>query len=121
MREGRRATGTGYFRGALLAALVLPVLLSADRSPASGSAAPDGDPAYGEYLSTQCVTCHRNPGATDGGIPPIVGLPPAAFVDALRAYKTGERDNQVMRSVTSALGDEEIAALAAYFASLPPE
>jgi cytochrome c len=60
-------------------------------------------------------------GHAQGGIPPIVGLPTDAFVDALLAYKNGERDNQVMRSVTGSLGLEEIAALAAYFAKLSPD
>lgn len=107
----RRWVLVGSFLLALLA--TLPIQASGPSSPA------EGDVAYGEYLSAQCVTCHRAPApARDGNIPPIVGLPALAFVDALQAYRNGERDNQVMRNVTSTLGDEEIAALAAYFASL---
>ena len=112
-------TTAGHLRRALLAVPAVPVLLLAELSPASGPAAPAGDPVYGEYLSTQCVTCHHS-GASQGSIPPIVGLPPSAFVDALLSYKNGERENQVMRNVTSTLGLEEISALAAYFASLSP-
>jgi cytochrome c len=102
----------------MAAAVALPLALGVARSWASE---PAGDVAYGEYLSTECVTCHRPTGATSGGIPPIVGLSPSAFVDALLAYKDGQRDNQVMRNVTSVLGAEEIAALAAYFATLSPD
>ena len=83
----------------------------------SGSAWAAGDAALGEYLSSECVTCHQLSGAATAGIPPITGMPPEAFVAALMAYKTGIRDNQVMRSVAARLSDEEMAALAAYFAA----
>ncbi len=99
----------------------MAVLVPVAGVPATEASAPGGDPAYGEYLSSHCVTCHQVSGHADGGVPAIVGLPTDAFVDALLAYKNGERDNQVMRSVTGALGLEEIAALAAYFAKLSPE
>ncbi|MFN0263064.1 cytochrome C [Tepidamorphus sp. 3E244] len=74
----------------------------------------EGDIDYGEYLSTECVTCHQTSGADDG-IPAIVGWPKEEFIRALFEYKTNVRDHDVMKLVTSSLGDEEIAALAAYF------
>ncbi len=77
----------------------------------------EGDPAYGEYLANECTACHP-PDVTDGVIPPLWMLPTDYFIDALRAYQTGERENPVMQAVARALGDEEIAALAAYFAYL---
>lgn len=111
-----RAHRTGGYRRAVLAGL-----LGAAAATAAARAEGGGDPAYGEYLAGQCVTCHPASGHASGGIPPIVGLPTDVFVEALLAYKTGERDNQVMRSVAGALGLEEIAALAAYFATLSPQ
>jgi cytochrome c len=39
------------------------------------------------------------------------------FVAGLAAYRSGEREHQVMNTITARLGDEEIAALAAYFAT----
>ncbi len=80
----------------------------------------DGDSAYGEYLSGECVTCHRLSGG-DSGIPAITGWPEDSFIHALYEYKTRLRDNPVMQTVTARLGDEELAALAAYFGSLPPQ
>ena len=76
-----------------------------------------GDPDYGEYLSGECVTCHRADGADDG-IPSITGWPAEDFVVALHAYRSKHRDNDAMRMVTSRLSDEEIAGLAAYFGGL---
>jgi len=80
----------------------------------------DGDPDYGEYLSTECVTCHQMSGRADG-IPSIVGWPKTAFIRALFEYKTNVRSHQVMQNMTTNLGNEEIAALAAYFGSLEPQ
>lgn len=80
----------------------------------------DGDPAYGEYLGGECVTCHRRSGPTDG-IPRISGLPEDHFVRAMVEYREKIRTNEVMRTTASRLSDEEIAALAAHFAEREPE
>ena len=71
---------------------------------------------YGEYLSSQCSTCHRLD-AFEGGIPPLGHLPEDYFIIAMREYKSGRRSNPAMVSVANALTDEEIAALAAYYAA----
>lgn len=83
----------------------------------ASAAALDGDPEYGQYLSGECVTCHKTGGDGDG-IPTITGWPKENFIHALYEYKQEIRENPVMRTVTKRLGDEEIAALAAYFGSL---
>ena len=80
----------------------------------------DGDSAYGEYLGGECVTCHQISGAASG-IPPIVGHPQEYTVEALVEYKLGIRANEVMKLMTAGLTNEEIAALAAYFASIEPK
>jgi len=74
----------------------------------------EGDPAYGEYLAGECVTCHQASGA-DEGIPSITGWPERDFVTALHAYKNAHRPHPVMQMIARNLLDEEIAALAAYF------
>lgn len=76
-----------------------------------------GDPAYGEYLSSECSTCHQRNGS-DQGIPSITGWPTEDFVVAMHAYKEKIRPHPVMQMMAGRLSDEEIAALAAYFADL---
>lgn len=76
-----------------------------------------GDPAYGEYLSSECTTCHQADGS-DRGIPSIVGWPAADFVTVMHAYKNEHRPHPVMRMMAQRLSDEEIAGLAAYFGGL---
>ena len=78
------------------------------------------DIEYGEYLSNQCTTCHQLSGK-DNGIPPIVGWDAESFIAVLGSYKRKERENQAMQTIAASLGEEEIAALAAYFATLKPK
>jgi cytochrome c len=75
------------------------------------------DVAYGEYLSSECITCHRRDGQ-DKGIPSIIGWPPEQFIAVLKAYKAKDRSNQIMQTITSRLSDDEMAALAAFYGSL---
>ncbi len=77
----------------------------------------EGDPEYGEYLSSECTTCHQT-GGGDDGIPSIVLWPEDDFVIAMHAYKNKDRSNPVMQMMAGRLNAEEIAALAAYFATL---
>lgn len=74
-----------------------------------------GDHEYGEYLSSECKTCHQEDG-TDEGIPSITQWPEEDFVVAMHAYKQKLRPHPVMQMMASRLSAEEIAALAAYFA-----
>jgi cytochrome c553 len=39
----------------------------------------------------------------------------------LQSYKMKDRPNQVMQTITAGLGDPEMHALAAYYASLKPK
>jgi cytochrome c553 len=78
-----------------------------------------GDRELGEYLSSECVTCHQPSGKIVAGIPAIIGWPEDQFIAVLHSFKRRERDNQVMQTMTSRLSDEEMLALAAYFGTLP--
>jgi len=79
-----------------------------------------GDRELGEYLSSECVTCHQLSGRFDG-IPSIVGRAELELIEALTEYRGKIRDNQVMRAIAAKFNDEEIAALASYFGSLEQE
>jgi cytochrome c553 len=79
-----------------------------------------GDRELGQYLSSECVTCHQLSGRFQG-IPPIVGWPESSFVEIMNEYRTKRRTNPVMQTIAGKFSDEEIAALAAYFASLTPQ
>ncbi len=76
------------------------------------------DLELGEYLSSQCATCHQLSGENKG-IPAIVGWDKESFVAVMNSYKKKERENEAMQNIAGSLNGEEIAALAAFFASLP--
>ncbi|MGI9522163.1 MAG: c-type cytochrome [Hyphomicrobiaceae bacterium] len=86
-----------------------------------GLAAPiqAGDTALGEYLSGQCTTCHQLSGKVSG-IPSIVGWDQESFIAVMQSYQNKERDNKVMQNIAGTLTAEDIAALAAYFATIKP-
>jgi cytochrome c553 len=84
---------------------------------AANTATRAADIAFGEYLSGECVTCHRTDGQ-DKGIPAIIGWPAGQFTAVLQSYKAKDRDNQVMQTIASRLSDDDMQALAAYFESL---
>ncbi len=94
-----------------------PTAVATDHSVDPEILALRGDPEYGEYLSSECKTCHQTSGSDDG-IPSIVFWPEETFVTAMHAYKDQVRPNPVMQMIAGRLSNEEIAALAAYFKDL---
>lgn len=84
---------------------------------ADGGVAADRE--LGQHLSQECVTCHRSTGPAVGGVPQIFGWPEEQFVAVMNAYKDKERDNPVMQTIAGRLGADDVAALAAYFGSIP--
>lgn len=79
------------------------------------AAAPDI--AYGEYLASSCLTCHRSSGLGDG-IPVISGWPRDTLIQALASYRSGDRKHQVMEMVSAAMAPEEAGSIAAYLETL---
>jgi cytochrome c len=94
-----------------------PTALATDHALDPAILAIQGDPEYGEYLASECLTCHQSSGASDG-IPSITLWPTEDFVVAMHAYKNKLRPHPVMQMMAGRLNDEEIAALAAYFKDL---
>jgi cytochrome c553 len=74
------------------------------------------DIELGRYLASECLTCHRTASAGNV-IPNIFGLPETTFAEVVKAYRDKRMANPVMQNVASRLTDEDIAALALYFAT----
>lgn len=73
---------------------------------------------YGRHLARECTSCHHMDGG-DNAIPSIVGWPTDAFITTMKFYRDGTRTSPVMMSVASSLSEEQVLALATYFASIP--
>lgn len=89
-------------------------LFGAVAGTAAGRAA---DVELGRYLSSECMTCHGVAKASDT-IPNIYGLGETHFVEVIKAYRAKALPNPVMQNIAGRLNDEEIDALAAYFATV---
>lgn len=94
-----------------------PTALATDHDLDPAILALEGDAEYGEYLASECLTCHQADGTADG-IPSITLWPTEDFIVAMHAYKRKLRPHPVMQMMAGRLNDEEIAALAAYFKGL---
>lgn len=95
------------------------LLVSALLLPLAASAAPKADIEAGEAKSVLCQACH---GADGNGIgdpqyPLLAGQYADYLEKALHDYRSGERDNAIMKGFASTLSDEDIINLAAFFAS----
>lgn len=76
----------------------------------------------GQELSQYCVGCHGIDGRTDIDSHPRLAGQDALYLEtALKAYRNGDRRGDladIMRQNARTLSDQEIRALAAYYASL---
>jgi cytochrome c553 len=77
-----------------------------------------GDAAAGKEKSATCAACHGPDGNSPLPENPKIAGQYADYLElALREYRSGERQNPIMAGMVAALTDEDIADLAAYFAS----
>lgn len=80
-------------------------------------AEPMGDRESGRQLAGQCRTCHGLDGYAQLPIAPHIGGEPEVYIRAqLTAFRDGEREHEMMSIVASALTDQQIADLAAWYA-----
>jgi cytochrome c553 len=81
-----------------------------------------GDAAAGKTKAVAiCSGCHGVPGTKTAFpevyfVPKLGGQNESYILAALKAYKAGERANQTMKGLATALNEKEMADLAAYFA-----
>ncbi|WP_223788450.1 c-type cytochrome [Marinicella meishanensis] len=82
-------------------------------------AAQAGDPEAGKAKSVVCAACHGADGISPNDLwPNLAGQKEGYLVKQIKAFKNGERKDPSMAPMVAALTDEDIANLAAYYASL---
>jgi cytochrome c553 len=84
----------------------------------AGTAQAAGDAAAGKADATSCAMCHGPDGQGTKIAPKLAGTDPAKFVQALDDFKSGKRDNAMMKAQAAKLSPAQAADLAAYYASL---
>ena len=91
-------------------------------SAKGGAARPDPVQA-GKAAAASLRGCHGEIGVSKTpGMPSLVGLDPKYLVAAMKAYKSGQRKNDMMKSMIGSLGDERrrLNNIALYYALQKP-
>lgn len=89
---------------------------------AGATAQAEGDAAAGSKKTALCAGCHgileyRTSFPTVYHVPKLGGQNAGYIVKALQGYKSGERSHATMRAIAASLSDQDMADLAAYYAS----
>jgi cytochrome c553 len=87
----------------------------------SSAQAFEGDPVQGRIKAETCLGCHAIPSYTNTyptyHVPKVGGQNEAYIISALIAYRDGQRDHDTMHGNAQGLSDQDIADIAAFFAS----
>lgn len=73
--------------------------------------------AQARSLAANCANCHGTAGVSAGAMPSLAGLPASYVVEQMRAFRDGKRPATIMHQLAKGYSDEQIAAIAAYFAA----
>lgn len=96
--------------------VVVALLLSLATSGCSAEA----DIAAGQQRALSCQACHGVDGISlSPQTPNLAGQKALYLSNQLLAYRSGSRKNALMSPLAQPLSDQDIANLAAYYASLP--
>jgi len=77
--------------------------------------------AAGKAAAAACAGCHGETGVSKTpGMPSLAGLDPKYFIAAMTAYKTGQRKNDMMKSLAAPLSEAAIGNIALFYALQKP-
>lgn len=71
-------------------------------------------------LASSCASCHGSNGkAVDGStVPSLAGIPRETMIASMTGFKNGSRPATVMHQLAKGFTDDQIGALATYFAAV---
>ena len=96
------------------AALAAALLLPCGSAWAQDTAA---EVRAGTYLAANCANCHGTAGRSTGRMPRLAGVPAATTAQAMRDFRDGKRSATLMQQLAKGYSDEQIDAIAKYFAA----
>jgi len=91
--------------------------------PPAGAAPTFLDPVLAgkTAAAAACAGCHGEAGVTTTpGFPSLVALTPQYLTTAMKAYRSGQRQNDTMKSMLAAIGDADIDHIALFYALQKP-
>lgn len=89
---------------------------------AAGKVAPPLDPlAAGKAAAAACAGCHGETGVSSmAGTPSLIGLDEKYFVAAMDAYKSGKRQNDMMKTIAMSASEADVRHMALFYALQKP-
>jgi cytochrome c553 len=148
MGQSTRVCWVRWFAAALLRSLVVLPVIAIGQAPAAppetGAAPPatqstpaaqaapaqsappldpfkDGDAARGTAKAAVCSACHGpNGNSTSPDWPRLAGQSAVYIVEQLRLFRSGVRNNPIMKPLASTLSDQDIDDLAVYYQAQTP-
>jgi DmsE family decaheme c-type cytochrome len=119
--ERRHALKKALFTGMTAAELNDIAQYYAAQPSARASTPLVGNPSAGQAASAACAGCHGAQGiSTNPEWPSLAGQDAKYFADAMKAYKSGSRDDAIMKRLAATLDERTINDLASYYATLTP-
>lgn len=102
------------------------IAVAATLAMTAGLAQAAGDPAAGQAKTGACVSCHGANGMSTQPIyPNLAGQNEQYLINSIKAYKAGQRTGgtaAIMAPMANLLAtDQDIADVAAYYASMKAE
>ena len=92
-------------------------------APAAGALDPfaTGKAASGESKAALCMACHGpNGNSVNPEWPRLAGQSAVYIAEQLRLFRSGVRNNPIMKPLASALSDQDISDLAVYYEAQSP-
>lgn len=87
-------------------------------SVSAGNVIASGDAEAGREKAATCAACHGEDGNSQIETNPVLAGQYASYIEhALKSYRDGSRQNAIMAGFATNLTDQDIADLAAWFAS----
>lgn len=107
--------------GALAAQAQTPAAAPAAAPARIAAATPAATPTPAQIRlwATTCMTCHGSQGRAQPGMPSLAGMNRDDHIRQMMDFKTGSRPATIMHHIARGFNDEQIAAIAGYFAALP--
>lgn len=122
MRHNRIAAPMLANALAIALTIALTMAPASTLAQASTRASIQGDPERGKVIGYTCTGCHGIPFHNNVyptyKVPRLGGQNQQYMIDALKAYRAGEREHATMRAQAATLSDQDIVDVTAYFVSL---
>lgn len=75
------------------------------------------DPAQARSWAAGCANCHGTNGQAQPGMESLAGVNAADTVKKMQDFKAGRKPATIMHQLSKGYSDEQIQAIAAYFAA----